>query len=298
MKIGFAIPQLGPQARDARSVPRFAREVEQAGAHSLWVGDRLLAATHPKVGYRGGTTIPAQFDTVLDPFGVLTAAAAVTERVRLGTNVLVAPLYQPVALARALTTIDLISGGRLIAGLGIGWSPEEYEAAAVPFDHRGARLRETVEALRTIWTSNPAEYRGRYVTVPEHRNALDTVQRPHPPIHLAAFAPAGIARVGRYADGWLPVLRAPGGVDQARYLGRMRRDVDAAVAAAGRDPSAVETIVRVNVDPGATVAQIAETIEAAAAETGFEEYFIDLMYLVESLDEVLDTARLLLNRLG
>lgn len=298
MKIGFAIPQLGPQARDARSVPRFAREAEQAGAHRLWVGDRLLAATRPKIGYGGGTTIPAQFDAVLDPFAVLSAAAAVTERVRLGTNVLVAPLYQPAALARALTTIDVISGGRLIAGLGIGWSPEEYEAAAVPFDHRGARLQETVEALRTIWTRNPAEYRGRYVTVPEHRSALDPVQRPHPPIHLAAFAPASIVRAGRSADGWLPVVRAPGGADQARHLGRMRREVDAAAVAAGRDPSAVETIVRVNVDPRTSVEQIAETIEATAAETGFAEYFIDLMYLVESLDEVLDTARLLLDRLG
>ncbi|MFF3568768.1 TIGR03619 family F420-dependent LLM class oxidoreductase [Nocardia jiangxiensis] len=298
MPIGFAIPQLGPQAREGREVPRFAREVERAGAHSLWVGDRLLAATRPKVGYRGGTTIPAEFDAVLDPFAVLTAAAAVTERVRLGTNVLVAPLYRPVPLARALTTIDVISGGRLVAGLGIGWSPEEYEAAGVPFDHRGARLQETIEALRTIWTSDPAEYRGRYVTVPEHRSSLDPVQRPHPPIHLAAFAPAGIARVGRYADGWLPALRVPGNADQARFLRRMRQDVDAAAESAGRDPSDIETIIRVNVEHGATEAQIAETIESTAADTGFEDYFIDLMYLVESVDQVLDTAQRLLRRLG
>src|ERR1700722_10482066 len=103
MKIGFALPQFGGQAHGGRDVARFAREVEDLGADSLWVGDRLLAAVNPSVGY-GGPTIPAQFNSVLDPFALLALAAGVTDRVRLGSNVLVAPLYSPILLARQLTT--------------------------------------------------------------------------------------------------------------------------------------------------------------------------------------------------
>ncbi len=136
----MTLPQFGLQAEQGNQVGRFAREIEGGGAHSLWVGDRLLAAVDPQVGYSGGTTIPDEFHRSLDPFALLTAAAVSTERVLLGTNVLIAPLYPPAVPARSLTTIDVISGGRLIAGLGIGWSPEEYAAAGVPFEHRGARF--------------------------------------------------------------------------------------------------------------------------------------------------------------
>lgn len=151
----------------------YATALEQAGAASLWVGERLIAATNPKVGYAGKDTIPGEFNSVLDPLLLLGIAAAVTERVALGANVLIAPLYRPAQLARALTTVDVVSNGRLIPGFGIGWSPEEYEAAGVPFTHRGARLDETLDALEAIWTTDPAGYRGRYVSVPEHRSELE-----------------------------------------------------------------------------------------------------------------------------
>ncbi|MEU7364004.1 LLM class flavin-dependent oxidoreductase, partial [Streptomyces olivaceoviridis] len=130
MRIGFALPQFHRQAFEVARVAEFAREVERAGAASLWVGDRNLAAVQPSIGYGGqGTTIPPELNPAADPFVLLAVAAAATEHVLLGSHVLIAPLYPPVQLARALTTIDLISGGRLLAGFGIGWSPEEYEAA-------------------------------------------------------------------------------------------------------------------------------------------------------------------------
>ncbi|MEV6138377.1 TIGR03619 family F420-dependent LLM class oxidoreductase [Nocardia sp. NPDC051990] len=290
LRIGFAVPQLGPQAHQGRRIAWFAGELEAAGADSLWVGDRVLAATNPTVGYGGTDRIPAEFHSVLDPFVTLGVAAAATERVRLGTNVLIAPLYRPALLARSLTSIDVISGGRLIAGFGIGWSPEEYAAAEVPFARRGARLDETLDALHAIWSSDPASYQGRYVSVPEHRRELGPVQKPHPPIHLAAFTPAGLARVGRRADGWLPAWQVPGPAGQGGALRRGRAAVDTAARAAGRDPAAVETIVRVNAARGTGPGDLVVAIEAAAAETGFREFFVDLMYVADTVEQAADTA--------
>ncbi|MEV6773657.1 TIGR03619 family F420-dependent LLM class oxidoreductase [Nocardia sp. NPDC051030] len=295
MKIGFSLPQYGSQARQGAQVARFATEMERAGADSLWVGERLIAATNPKVGYGGKDTIPEEFNSILDPFLVLGIAAAVTERVLLGTNVLIAPLHRPALLARSLTTLDVVSQGRLLPGFGIGWSPEEYEAAGVPFTHRGARLDETLDALEAIWTSDPAGYEGRFVRVPEHRNELTRAQRP--PIYLGAFNPAGLARVGRRGDGWLPVVPVPGPPGWGKQLLTLRSVVDQAARDAGRDPQAIDTIVRVNVAAGTDPALVASTIEQVAADTGFEHFFIDLLYVADSVDAALDTATGLLGRL-
>ncbi|MFI6865618.1 TIGR03619 family F420-dependent LLM class oxidoreductase [Nocardia sp. NPDC050406] len=295
VKIGFSLPQHGAQAHQATEVARFAAEAEQAGADSLWVGERLLAATNPKVGYAGKDTIPDEFNAVLDPFVLLGIAGAVTERVRLGTNVLIAPLYSPTVLARSLTTIDVTSGGRLVPGFGIGWSPEEYEAAGVPFARRGARLDEILDALEVIWTSDPASYRGELVTVPEHRSELKPVRRPR--VHLGAFGAAGLARIGRRADGWLPVVPVPGPPAWGQQLLKMRAVVDRAAEQAGRDPGTIDTVVRVNVAAGTEPELIAKAIEQVAGETGFDDFFVDMMYIADSVDGMLDTAIGLLDRL-
>ncbi|WP_459959504.1 TIGR03619 family F420-dependent LLM class oxidoreductase [Nocardia sp. IFM 10818] len=297
VKIGFSLPQHGPQAREGAQIPRLAIELEKAGADSLWVGERLIAATDPKVGYAGKDTIPDEFNLVLDPFLVLGLAAAVTERVRLGTNVLIAPLHRPAVLARALTTLDVVSSGRLVPGFGIGWSPEEYEAAGVPFTHRGARLDETLDALEAIWTTDPASYQGRFVTVPEHRTELKPVQRPRPPIHLGAFSAEGLARIGRRGDGWLPVVPVPGPPGWGKQLLKLRAVIDRAAEAAGRDPRAISTILRVNVAAGTDMGLVADTIEQVAADTGFDDYFIDPMYVADSADATLEIALGLLARL-
>jgi hypothetical protein len=116
VRIGFTLPQMGALAHYPREVTRFARQAEQLGADSLWVGDRLLAPVNPTVGYGDGGTIPRAFHAVLDPFVLLSIAAVSTERVQIGANVLNAPWYPPAVLARSLTSIDLVSGGRLVQG--------------------------------------------------------------------------------------------------------------------------------------------------------------------------------------
>jgi probable F420-dependent oxidoreductase len=295
MKLGFALPQFGGQGAEIGRVAEFARHAERAGAHSLWVGDRLLAPVDPVIGYAGSDSVPSQFDISLDPFAVLTVAATATETALLGSNVLNLPWYPPAGLARSLTAIDLLSGGRLRPGFGLGWSPEEYAAMNVPFSGRGLRLDEGLDALEALWTANPAEYHGQVWTVPATRIALRPVRRP--PIYLAAFAPAALRRVGRRADGWLPALMLPDRFDPAPLLSA-RRTIDAAAVEAGRDPAAVETVLRVNVSGGFPAREIAPRLREITAATGVEHVFVDLMYLAETVTEALRLVDSLVGALG
>ncbi|MFC9894325.1 TIGR03619 family F420-dependent LLM class oxidoreductase [Nocardia sp. NPDC127579] len=298
MKIGFSIPQIGAHAPAAARIPEFAAAMEHAGADSLWVGDRLLAAVDPRIGYAGTDTIPPEFNQVLDPFLALALAAAATERVRLGANVLIAPLYPPAILARALTTLDVASAGRLIPGFGIGWSPEEYAAAGVPFTKRGARLEQTLDALEAIWTTDPAEYTGSLVSVPRHRAELRPIQQPRPPIHLAGFTPVAMERIGRRGDGWLPVVPVPGPPEWGVHLRALRDIVDRVAETAGRDPAAIETIVRVNVRAGTSLDQVAAAVRRTVDQSGFVDFFIDLTYVSPSMDGALTDAHRLLDLLA
>jgi probable F420-dependent oxidoreductase len=295
MKLGFSIPQYARLAADAGQTARFARELEAAGAASLWVGDRLFAAVDPKIGYGGMMdTIPAEFNSVLDPFTLLGVAAGATERVKLGAHVLVATWYPPVVLARALTTIDVVSNGRLLPGLGIGWSPEEYEAVGLEFRQRGKRLEETLDALEAIWTTDPAEYHGTLVDVPRHHSNLKPVQRPRPPIYLASFSEAALRRVGRRGDGWLPILM-PGQID-IDALRAQQALVGEAALEAGRDPKTIDALVRVNVARGDAPQAVIDDIKRVADALGFEHFFIEQMYADDTVDQAITSAVAFLDR--
>jgi probable F420-dependent oxidoreductase len=277
---------------DVGELARFASTAEQLGADSLWVGDRLLAAVNPTVGYVGKDTVPEQFRANLDPFIALTVAATATTTARLGSSVFVAPWYPPVQLARQLTSIDVVSGGRLVAGFGIGWSPEEYQAAGAPFRRRGAQLDELLDALDALWTQNPVRYDGQRWSVPESWVDLKPVQRPRPPIYLGAFTPAGLKRIGVRADGWMAGVNVPDGVN-LDMLGWQRRTIDDAARAAGRDPAAIHAYVRVNVAEGTPVDKVAEALQLLA-DNGYPDAFVDLLYVATGTDAHLEWVERLL----
>jgi probable F420-dependent oxidoreductase len=293
--LGFAVPQFGKSAYD--DLTRFAATAEQLGADSLWVGDRLLAAVHPTVGYAGGDTIPDQFRTSLDPLVALTVAAAATSRVTLGASVLVLPWYPPVQLARQLTSIDVISRGRLMPGFGIGWSPDEFQAAAAPFARRGAQLDEALDALDALWTTTPVEFRGERWSVPQSWVELKPVQKPRPPVYLGAVRAPGLKRVGERADGWLAVVQVP--TMSAEFIVTMlktqRQTIDEAARAAGRDPAAIHTYVRVNVAAGTPIAEVADVL-SLLADNGYPDAFVDLLYVATGTDAHLHWAERLLAR--
>ena len=190
MRLGFALPQVGAFA-GPEAVTAIAQRAEALGYDSLWVLDRLLWPVKPQVPYPlGDGSLPEQYKRALDPVETLTFAAALTRKIALGTSVLNLPWYNPVLLARRLTSLDVLSGGRLRVGLGIGWSSDEYVAAGSKWNERGKRADESIQALKAIWTTNPVEFQGTYYQIPQSFISLKPVQKPHPPIYMAAFTPA------------------------------------------------------------------------------------------------------------
>jgi probable F420-dependent oxidoreductase len=277
--IGFALPYLHNMAHEVSRTAEFAREAEKAGAASLWVGDRNFAAVNPKVGAGGmGDTIPVEYRTAADPFVTLGIAAAATERVRLGAHVLIAPVYAPVQLARSLTTIDLVSNGRLIPGFGVGWSPEEYDGANLDFSKRGARMNELLDALELLWTQNPVEYHGKHIELPLQYSPLKPVQRPRPPFYIGGLADTALKRIGERADGWLPLCMVPVFVDTDMVLAQRAR-IDEFATKADRDPADIDTIMRVNIVEGTPLSQVADTIKSVAERTGIDHFMVESMSL-------------------
>jgi probable F420-dependent oxidoreductase len=242
----------------------------------------------------GDGSLPDLYKRVLDPVEVLTFAAALTKQIALGTSVLNLPWYNPALLSRRLTTLDILSEGRLRLGFGIGWSPDEYEAAGSSWKNRGRLADESISALKAIWTTNPVEVRGFQFKVNQSYFGLKPVQKPHPPIYMAAYTPPAMKRAAREANGWFPV-----GVPLSA-VGPMFGSLKAMVAEAGRNPDAFELVVRGNleitdspiskdrVDFSGTLEQIAEDIQTTK-KLGATELAIDVQFSsgVKTIDQIL-----------
>jgi probable F420-dependent oxidoreductase len=206
LKIGCFIPQIG-EAASPESIVSVAQKAERLGFDSAWVTERLLYPVNPRNPYAAEPDgkLPEGYRRVLDPLDSLTWAAAHTKKIRLGTSVIDMPFYTPVVLGRRLTTLDVLSGGRLNVGLGLGWSDDEFEAAGTTHHQRGAKADEFLGVLHNMWKDNPASFDGRFYKLPASYFDLKPVQKPHPPIYMAAYAPQALSRVARLADYYHPV---------------------------------------------------------------------------------------------
>jgi len=242
MRFGFALPQIGSLV-GPEALVTVAKRAEDLGFDSLWVLDRILWPVDPRAPYPiGDGSLPFQYKHVLDPVETLTFAAGHTSRILLATGVLNLPWYNPVLLARRLTTLDVLSRGRLRVGFGIGWSPDEYEAAGAPWQDRGKRADESIEVLKKIWTTDPVEFQGKHYRIAKSFIGPKPVQKPHPPIYMAAFTPSAMKRVAAEAHAWLPVGIPLTGI------GAMFEAIKNMAKEAGRDPSALELIVTAGVE--------------------------------------------------
>ncbi|MFN8148526.1 MAG: TIGR03619 family F420-dependent LLM class oxidoreductase [Candidatus Nanopelagicales bacterium] len=230
MRVGLGLPVSGTWATPD-TLRHVAVAADERGFASLWTFQRLLHPVDEEWG--------AAYHSVLDPLTALGYAAAVTSRIRLGVAVVMAPYYAPIVLAKSLTTIDVLSDGRLDVGLGLGWSAQEFEAVGVPMEGRGARAEEFVAALKAIWTQDPVEHHGPLYDVPRSHVDPKPVQRPHPPLLLGGGAPAALRRVGRIADGWISSSRT-----DVTTIGEQVDLITGSAAEAGRDPSALRFVVR------------------------------------------------------
>jgi alkanesulfonate monooxygenase SsuD/methylene tetrahydromethanopterin reductase-like flavin-dependent oxidoreductase (luciferase family) len=163
MRVGMFLPNAGLSA-NPQAVAAVALQAEQLGYDSIWVLDRLLYPVKLRNTYpaSGDGKLPASYKNVLDPLVSLTFAAAQTKTIALGTCILDIPFYNPLVLARAITTLDVLSGGRVRLGFGQGWSEDEFEAVCGPRKGRGARADEFLDALKAIWTTDPVGFHGRF----------------------------------------------------------------------------------------------------------------------------------------
>ncbi|MGV9311366.1 TIGR03619 family F420-dependent LLM class oxidoreductase [Streptomyces sp. NPDC003691] len=282
MRTGIALPQYGTHARP-ELIAGFARDAEEAGFDALWVGDRALTPVAPVDIYPGfspDNPYPPRFTTFLDPVTVLTVAATATRRVRLGTSTLNAPWYPPLLLARSLTSLDRISGGRLDTGLGIGWMRDEYAALNTDFTRRGRLLDEILDILHGYWTAEPFAHEGPEWTIPPSRVGLRPAQSP-PPVLLGGFSEAALRRVGRRADGWAGVA-LPGRTGAALWDIARR-----AAGEAGRDPDALRRDIRVNAAPGAGDETLAAQL-AGLRDSGADGAFLDFHHVTAGPEEALE----------
>jgi probable F420-dependent oxidoreductase len=169
-----------------------------------------------------GAELPGYYAEAFDPFVALTAAAAATDRLLLGTGVCLLIQRDPIVTAKVVASLDVLSGGRVVFGVGAGWNRDEIENHGTAFATRWRLLRERVEAMRAIWTEDEAVYRGEFVRIEPLWSWPKPLQRPHPPILLGSNGPRSVERVLRYADGWIP-SPAMGVVDLEASIGELRR---------------------------------------------------------------------------
>jgi probable F420-dependent oxidoreductase len=258
MLISFGCPVSGAWAAP-ETLTGIARRAEELGYHGLWAFQRLLVA-------RGQELAPV-YHSVLDPIVALTWAAAATERIRLGVSVINLPYVAPAYLAKQVSSLDRLSGGRFELGLGTGWSEPEFVATGSDPKPRGRRTEEYLAALGALFSGEEAAFEGELYRVPRSRMAPAPAQAGGPPVLLGGTAEIALRRAGRLAAGWVSSSRTS--LEEIRRGARIVRE---AAEKAGRDPDAVRIVVRGVVQAGRRDEQIPLSGSWAQIRAGAERY--------------------------
>jgi probable F420-dependent oxidoreductase len=205
LRVGLCLPQLGAGI-SASAVRDFCQQAEELGFASLWVQEHLFYPLGNASGYAGraDTRVHDAYRSVLSATQLLAFTAGCTSRVTIGTSVLVGGYHRPVELAQTLATLDVLSGGRLIVGLSVGWSVEEHVQMDVDPRTRGKRLDELVQALEVCWGPDPVEFQGEFFSIPASVIGPKPLQAPRPALLSGMRSPAGLERTARYFDIWNP----------------------------------------------------------------------------------------------
>jgi probable F420-dependent oxidoreductase len=294
MKLGFAIPIVGPAVSSAAGLSAFCRGLEDLGYDTLWVGDRLVTPVEMHSTYPGKEQpYPPQMTRYLDPLLLWTVAATATSRMRLNASTLSTFYYEPPHLARLLTTLDVLSNGRLDVGVGLGWMKDEYDITrGADWRRRGKMLDDLLAFLHAWWTTNPVSWDSEFLSLPPVHADLRPVQPGGPPIWIGGASEAAMRRVGRSGTGWLGFEGLPDEV--ADHLWSIARG---AAQDAGRDPDALKTAMRINLEPDVSIDVLADNLKRHA-ESGVDEAFVDAFAPFPDLDQMLDFAGQVIERTG
>ncbi|MFI5395624.1 MAG: LLM class F420-dependent oxidoreductase [Candidatus Binatia bacterium] len=217
----------------AIAVDELAREAEARGFESLWLPEHTHIPASRRSPWPGGPELPKEYWHTHDLFVALAAAAAVTRRLKVCTGICLVVERDPITTAKEIASLDVLSNGRVLFGIGGGWNAEEMENHGTTFKTRWSLLRERVEAMKKIWTEDAPEYHGKFVNFDPIWSWPKPVQKPHPPIFLGGHTPAALRRVVEYCDGWMPIPARAGDLVAAI------RDLRQRAEKAGRDPKSI-----------------------------------------------------------
>ena len=221
MDVGVFVP-IGNGNASSELLRALGPAVEERGFESIWVAEHvvLFDEYESQYPYSPDGRFPGGADSgLLEPLTALTYLAAVTDRVRLGTGICLVPQRNPVYTAKQVVDLDVLSGGRVDFGIGVGWLREEFEAVAAPFERRGRRTDEYLQVMRSLWCDDVSSFSGETYELPRCRMYPKPVQQPHPPIHVGGESDAALRRVARFGQGWYSFNRLP--EDLAEPLGRL-----------------------------------------------------------------------------
>ncbi len=287
--LGVCLPQLGTHVT-ASVIRDFAMKAEELGYSGLWVQDHFMYPLSPSRGYGGpGVMPPVQYQSVYAPLETLAFVSAVTSRVRLGTSILVAGNHWPVQLAQRTATIDQMSNGRLVVGLGVGWSAEEHEASGTDVTTRGRRMDDFVPALLACWGDNPVAYESEHFSIPSSYVDPKPIQRPHPLLLSGMWSTEGMARTAKWFDAWNPAGLKPAKVrTMIEHMNEMRDPGRAPLQVFSR--SFVQPPLTPRQDDSAVMERlIADAV--GARENGYEELTLEHNFWddIESPDDWLSS---------
>ena len=236
MKIGIFVYE----SAESLDTAVLAKRAEELGFESFWVPEHGIIpvkTTSPFPGSADGS-LPDYYKRTVDPFVALARASAVTKTIKLGTGICLVPERNPLLLAKEVATLDYLSDGRFIFGIGAGWLKEESEIMGADFPHRWIQTHEAIMAMKELWTRDEAEYHGKYYDFPSVRSFPKPVQKPHPPIFLGSLGSRNVfKRVVRWGDGWMPTRSSVKEIKQGRAT------LNELAEQAGRDPQSIEVMV-------------------------------------------------------
>lgn len=212
-----------------------ARALEERGFESFWVAEHSHIPASRESPWPGGPELPKMYYDTMDPFVALTAAAMATTTLKVGTGIALVIQRDVIHTAKSVASLDLVSGGRFLFGIGAGWNLEEMRDHGTDPDRRFGLMRESIEAMKAIWTEKIPEYHGDQIDFDAMYQYPKPVQKPHPPIHVGGGFPGGMKRAVRYGDGWIPI----GGRDNDDFPAQMKA-LDDECARVGRDRNEIE----------------------------------------------------------